>query len=202
MRWFALGATVLSILGCIGSKKDEGTIADGCVDGTDNDGDGSFDCEDTSCAASPDCGGDADTDTDSDSDTDAEPVITFDWDADGLFISIDNLPGSGFELGIAETGATGNGWFGEDCFNGTAGYLYCHGFSGHSGTLGTLSFGGEPGNPDDVIEGVTTLFSEDFAFFGDGSDRLTYMVSFEDDTCMTFGEDPGYYDAFDCTVLQ
>ncbi|MBM4365672.1 MAG: hypothetical protein FJ102_05615 [Deltaproteobacteria bacterium] len=52
----------------------EGDDPGECTDGADNDLDGDFDCDDTQCAASPDCtgSGNADTDSDSDSDTDTD----------------------------------------------------------------------------------------------------------------------------------
>ena len=137
-------------------------------------------------------------DTSDTNDTNA-PIPTYNWDSDGLVVSIDNNPGSGFDLGLAETGSTGNGWFGEDCFNGTAGYNLCHSFSGSSGSLDALGDGAAPGDPNDVVEGSTTLLNQDLAYNGDGSDRITYMVTFDDGSCITWGEDTNYYSSFSCT---
>jgi hypothetical protein len=123
---------------------------------------------------------------------------TYNWDNDGLTVSVDNNPGTGFDLGIAETGSP-DGWYGEDCFNGTAGYNYCHGFNSNSASLSALGDGAAPGSPDDVVAGSTTLLNKDLAFNGDGSDRLTYMLTVDGGTCITWGDDTGYYSSFGCT---
>lgn len=207
MRWLVALVTVGSALACVGtggSGDDEGTLVNGCTDSIDNDGDGSFDCDDSSCSGSPMCEeSDADADSDSDSDADADPVVSYDWDRDGLAVTIDNYDG-GFDLGIGETGASSMdyGWFGEDCFNGTAGYDICHAFSGPDGVLLSLGDGANPGDPDDVVSGETTLFNEDLAFNGDGSDRLTYMITLDDGSCLVWGDDTSYYSAFSCSDLD
>ena len=44
-------------VGCPAEVSNEGQSAGDCSDGADNDGDGDFDCNDSGCAGSPDCGG-------------------------------------------------------------------------------------------------------------------------------------------------
>lgn len=142
-------------------------------------------------------------DTSDTSDTNTSAVtIDFNWDNDGYNMSVANMPGSGYDLGLAETGSP-NGWYGEDCYNGTAGYNLCHGFNGASASLTALGDGAAPGDPDDVVAGSTTLLNKDLAYNGDGSDRITYMITFDagsDPGCIVWGEDAGYYSAFGCTV--
>lgn len=79
MRRLIVGMILACVLGCAGAgsgdedEQDSVAAAEGtpafegddageCVDGADNDRDGSFDCDDADCADSPDC---ADTGTDS-----------------------------------------------------------------------------------------------------------------------------------------
>jgi hypothetical protein len=197
----------LLLLACRG----EGHHRGDCRDRADNDGDRLVDCADPSCAMTEHCqrGGRRDTsdtffDTfDFDFDTGGPvPAITYNWDVDGLVVSIDNLRGSGFDLGIAETDAGELGWFGEDCFNGTAGFALCHSFSGSAGTLAALGDGSDPGDPDDVVAGSTTLLNQDLAFEPNGADRLTYMITVDSGACMVWGDDVGYYAPFACTEFQ
>lgn len=142
-----------------------------------------------------------DTDESGIEDTDVALSIADNWDTDGYSITVTGLVGAGFDLGLAETGApTGEEWYGEDCFEGTAGYNLCHGFTGNTGALDALGTGAAPGDPDDVVAGTTTLLNKDLAFNGDGSDRVTYMVTFDDTSCVTWGEDAAYYASFSCTA--
>ena len=141
------------------------------------------------------------TDTSVDSDTDVAMSIDGNWDTDGYSITVTGLVGSGFDLGLAETGApAGEEWYGEDCFEGTAGYNLCHGFTGNTGALDALGTGAAPGDPDDVVAATSTLLNKDLAFNGDGSDRITYMVTFDDESCVTWGEDTAYYSSFSCAA--
>lgn len=140
-------------------------------------------------------------DTSDTSDTNAAISIDFNWDNDGYAMSVTNMVGSGYDLGLAETGApSGEEWFGEDCFNGTAGYNICHGFNGASASLNALGNGAAPGDPDDVVAGSTTLLNKDLAYNGDGTDRVTYMITFDDQSCIAWGQDPSHYSSFSCTV--
>ncbi len=69
----------------------EGTEAGDCEDGSDNDGDGFFDCADDSCSGSPRCGGsDAGRDAGGSRDANDEGGVS-----PGLTISFNNLPGLG-----------------------------------------------------------------------------------------------------------
>jgi hypothetical protein len=176
-----LGILAFALAGC----------DDGSNTGCNDTGDGTSNCE---------TGDSGDT-----NDTNA-PLASYNWNADGLTVTIENNPGSGFDLGMAETGSNENGWFGEDCFNGTAGFDYCHSFSGNSASLDALGYGTEEatvGDPNDVVPGSTTLFNQDLAFNQpDGSDRLTYMVTFDDRSCIVWGDQPSYYSSFDCTVYE
>ena len=150
-----------------------------------------------------DDGGGGGTDTSDTSDTNTDAVsIDFNWDNDGYEMSVTNMVGSGYDLGLAETGANpaANGWYGEDCFNGTAGYNLCHGFNGASASLSALGTGTAPGDPDDVVAASTTLLNKDLAYNGDGTDRITYMITFDDSSCITWGHNASYYSSFSCTV--
>ncbi len=60
----------------------EGTVADDCADGADNDADGRFDCDDDGCVGAPDCEGDTDADADADADTDTDTDTDTDADTD------------------------------------------------------------------------------------------------------------------------
>lgn len=143
-----------------------------------------------------------DTDDTADTDTDVALSISYNWDTDGFEAVITGLVGAGFDVGLAETGATPatDGWYGEDCHVGTAGFNNCHGFTGNTGSLAALGTGAAPGDPNDVVEGSTTLLNKDLAYNGDGSDRLTYMVTFVDASCVTWGDDAAYYSSFSCTA--
>ena len=55
-----LPTVLLGIVGCPSPDITEGTVDGDCIDGVDNDGDGTLDCDDPSCASSTDCGGDDD----------------------------------------------------------------------------------------------------------------------------------------------
>ncbi len=59
---FALSLPLLLTFGCGTPANVEGDEPGECTDAADNDADGAFDCDDSDCAGSPDCGGDtADT---------------------------------------------------------------------------------------------------------------------------------------------
>jgi hypothetical protein len=156
--------------------------------------------------------GDADTDTDTD--TDADPTVeSYAWDATGLTVTVSD-PGTGWSLGLAETGTADDSkaWFGEDCFNGSAGYTYCHSFTTATGTLTALAGGDR--TADNVVEGEKTLLNQSLAMNG-ATDLLTYMVTWDDGTCTVWGEDvgtdtngdgmnndteDGYYKSFNCMI--
>ena len=137
-----------------------------------------------------------DTDT-----TDTAMSIDGAWSATGYSITITNMPGTGFDLGLAETGTADDSkaWFGEDCFNGTAGYTICHAFTGNTGMLTALS--GTDRTADKVVAGSTTLLNQSLAVAADGSDLLTYMATFDDASCVVWGEDTAYYASFGCSAM-
>ena len=70
--------TLLTLVACPvtdpSADEFEGDESGECVDAADNDQDGTYDCDDADCAASPDCASDtaADTDTAGDTDTDTD----------------------------------------------------------------------------------------------------------------------------------
>jgi hypothetical protein len=157
----------------------------------------------TVCEADADADTDADADADTDSDTDADISIEYTWDSTSLTVDVLGGGVSSFELGIAETIDLENGWFGEDCLNGTAGYELCHFFSEPSGRLNSIYDDIMEGTKDldDLQEGRTTLFEKAF----DDGNRLTYLVILADGSCYVWGQRPNYYlgssTYFDCTGI-
>jgi hypothetical protein len=200
---YARGMRYLTLLLlCAACARREGTFRGDCRDRVDNDDDGRVDCDDPSCSRAIRC---QQRDTFEtavfEGDTGRGVAqITYAWDHDGLEVVLDGLRGTGFDLGIAETAAAGNGWFGEDCFNGTAGFHFCHGFSGSSASLASLL--DDERTPENVVPGATTLFDADLAFNGDGTDRLTYMITLDDGSCETWGDDVEYYASFACVAFR
>ena len=101
MRSWPFLALLALVLGCgdLTVIENEPTLFEGddpgeCSDGADNDQDGLFDCDDTDCAASPDCGCD---DTDGDGVCDDEDQCpgeddTLDTDGDGVPDCLDPCP--------------------------------------------------------------------------------------------------------------
>ena len=84
LQWMGLASGLLVAPGCGDKDEDtaeprvEGRQAGDCTDGADNDADGLFDCDDDSCAGSPDCAADDDGDgfTTADGDCDdADPAV-------------------------------------------------------------------------------------------------------------------------------
>jgi hypothetical protein len=126
-------------------------------------------------------------------------ITTFDVDwptFDLLELAIENGE-SGYDFGMAETGAGPAGWYGEDCFAGTPPYFLCHPVDGAGIALPSVhpEIGG-PGLPF-VYEAESTLFYDIH-----GADITVYLRGWDSDACWTFGEDPSYYaDAFGCVVL-
>ncbi len=133
--------------------------------------------------------------------TDIAMSIDAAWSATGFTITINNMPGAGFDLGLAETGTADDStaWFGEDCFNGTAGYNLCHAFTGNMGSLTALS--GADRTADNVVAGSTTLLNQSLAEGTDGAALLTYMATFDDASCVVWGEDASYYASFGCSAM-
>jgi hypothetical protein len=146
--------------------------------------------DDSGCdtAAGDICGDTDDTDTDTGP---AEPAINYTWDDTGIMVELENIDTTGFDFGMAETIDMTNGWFGEDCLNGTAGYQECHVFTGLTGSLTAIYDEVQAGTKslDDVQSGSTTLFEKSFE---DGG-RLTYVVTVDDGSCWVWGQDTTYY---------
>lgn len=94
-------------------------------------------------------------------------------------------------FGMAETGAGANGWYGEDCIDGTDTTFdmdVCH-----SIRSGGLNLG--------YTTAATLVEDADRTLFqGQHSDSLTYYVATQDrEVCWTWGDDPSYYkDRFGC----
>lgn len=139
--------------------------------------------------------GDTDTDTGP-----GEPAINYTWSDTGVTVELENIDTTGFDFGMAETIDMTNGWFGEDCLNGTAGYQECHVFTGLTGSLTSIYDDVQAGTKglDDVQSGSTTLFEKSFE---DGG-RLTYIVTVDDGTCWVWGQDTSYYASEGCEALQ
>jgi hypothetical protein len=158
------------------------------------------DCNDRNRDANPDAtevcnDGDDDCDgkIDEDACEDPPPEVTITWEAKAVSVSVTNLVGTGFDLGIAETESGEAGWYGEDCYMGTGSYRHCHPFTGSTGKLTSVY-------PDisKVVKGKTTLFTEALAYDSADRDRLTYVVIFDDASCMVTGHEPAYYASFGC----
>lgn len=135
----------------------------------------------------------AETSCDCGPETPPQIEVEIRWDDAGLAGTVHNLPGTGFDLGLAETGAT-TPWNGEDCYQGTAGYTVCHSFWGNTAALTPVAA------PDDVVAGRTTLLDADLAYNGDGTDRITYMMTVDAGDCFTWGQDVAYYSTFGCAA--
>jgi hypothetical protein len=140
------------------------------------------------------CGGDTAGDgpdtSDGPPDTgDAEASIDLTWAAEGVTIELAGMDTSGFDLGIAETMDRENGWFGEDCLWGTAGYQECHVVWGLRGFLDSIfdEVAGGSMSLDDVQSGLTTLFEQSHDY------RLTYALTIDGGDCWVWGQDPSYY---------
>ncbi len=154
----------------------------------------------------------SDTDTDL---VDTDPSVTDDlsvsvsWDvgeSDGsVTLTVTNLPDDalGFWWGLAETGPSetdpegDDGWYGEDCLNGTGDTQLCHYFESSPASLDYVDSIGE------VQEGSTTLLDGVLAG-GDSGDRITYFLQVDnaDGACFVWGDSPDYYSSEGCTVLS
>lgn len=122
------------------------------------------------------------------------------WSPTEVVVTISNGTDSGgYDFGMAETGATANGWGGEDCLGSVpsgytnvndAGYEYCHHLNQTGGSLTTGA------DPAAVVEGASTVFIDSL------EENITYVL-FESssDACWSWGNDTGYYGAYMCTDL-
>lgn len=122
------------------------------------------------------------------------------WDAGSsagqVEISVNNTTAEGFWFGMAETNSD-NGWYGEDCLNGTGQYNYCHYFYTPGGSLDFVD------DPDAVVEGQTTLLDGVLAFDESANDRITYFIQLDlgdEYPCYVWGHSPGYYSSEGCTA--
>ena len=118
------------------------------------------------------------------------------WDTDDQY-SIEITEGSGsFDFGMAETGAGGKGWYGENCLGGAAGYDICHSFSAAS-PLVLDSVHPDVGGAglDALVENSTTLL---WAALG-----ITYYLADKGTgECWTWGDETTYYTSEGCSVAQ
>jgi hypothetical protein len=114
------------------------------------------------------------------------------WSSDGVIFVVGGTGATSIRLGMAETRAGVDGWYGEDCLTGV-----CHAFTPPQMTLATVATEGE------VVAGQTTLFTQALAYDADG-DRLTYMIALDggphDGLCVVFGDDTAYYGGLGCEV--
>ena len=150
-------------------------------------------CEPTECVddtseTGDQCADDTSGDTNNNG---GDPSIDLTWDASGVTVELHNMNTSGFDFGMAETIDMTNGWFGEDCLNGTLGYQECHIISGTTGSLTSIydDVQNETKTLDDVQSGQTTLFEKSF----DDGNRITYVVTIDGGDCFVWGHDPSYY---------
>jgi hypothetical protein len=95
-----------------------------------------------------------------------------------------------YYLGFAETGAGEDGWYGEDCGDGST----CHPVGMTGATLGSVHPVYCGGAGIDAVEaGASTLLT------GSMDANLTYAVAGADGTCWTWGNDPSYFST--CTAI-
>lgn len=151
------------------------------------------------CTDGKDSGADDSSTTDStggttdDSDTTIpEFSVSGSWtDKCSYTLSIENGSGDYF-LGLAETGAGGDGWYGEDCGEGNA----CHPAGASGVTLTSVHPDCDGGGIDDIVAGSTTLFYQDLEA------GLTYVVvDAATGECWAWGQDVNYYAAAGCTAI-
>jgi len=153
-----------------------------------------------------DTGGDTDTDTDVEvGDLEVEVTWTDDGavpeDTDGdslpdvgcgdsVSISITDPDGeANWDFGMAETGS-GNGWFGEDCFEGYASFNHCHAI-GVNASLDEVTDCGAAS----VVAGTSTLLDAAKDPF------LTYYLADSLGSCFVWGHDVAYYGPLACTEM-
>ena len=104
----------------------------------------------------------------------------------------DPMGRTGWNFGMAETGAGPFGWYGEDCWQGMYGFYFCHDFTGD--TLDLIEV------RDclllSVVSGQETLFD------AAKDPYLTYFLeSSSDGDCWVWGHDVSYYGPLGCTQL-
>lgn len=92
-----------------------------------------------------------------------------------------------WRFGMAETEAGSVGWFGEDCFFGTADIQLCHPIEGRRLDLDQGPFA-------DLEAGTRTLLWSDM--------DLTYFLEDDQGACWVWGHDPSYYDGLGCEHLD
>ena len=145
--------------------------------------------DDFNADTAADADSDADTDVDADTDTDSgeppEPETSIDitWTEEGVTISIENGPLPEYQLGMLDT-LNEDGWRGEDCLNGMAGYTHCHPLGETGGTLATVF------DVAMVEPGVSTRHTR-----AEGAEgALTYALLDAEGNCLVaFGNLPDYY---------
>jgi len=121
-----------------------------------------------------------------DTDGDSLPDINCD---DSVDIAItDPLLETAWSFGMAETGS-GNGWFGEDCFEGYANFNFCHsiGINANIPEVSSCS-------ALDVADGATLFDAEKDPF-------LTYYLEDSLGNCFVWGHDTSYYGPLACVDM-
>lgn len=173
MKTFLMGSLLsLSLVAC-GDKGDSGDTSGGGDGGTTDSGtgDGGTDGTDGGDGGGGDFG------------------VAGAWSTDCSY-TLEITNGSmDYYLGFAETGAGEDGWYGEDCGDGSV----CHPVGMTGTTLGSVHPDCGGAGIDAVVAGASTLL------MGTMDANLTYVVAGSDGTCWAWGNDASYYTG--CTAM-
>jgi len=167
-----------AVVGCSGDKTD---TADTATTGDDDDDTTTVVGELTVTVTWTDDGL-----TPEDTDGDSLPDINCD-DSVGIVI-VDPLLETAWDFGMAETGS-GNGWYGEDCYEGYASFNFCHSI-GINASIPEVS----SCSALDVADGATLLDAEKDPF-------LTYYLADSLGNCWVWGHDTSYYGPLACEEM-
>ena len=164
--------------------------------------DNGADCDDSDPSVHPgadELNNEVDDDCDGDIDEGAPwASVTLTWSAGGLEVVIEGSASS-WELGMAETGAGADGWFGESCVPGEEpwgyndyGYDFCHPLGASGGSIESVY-------PDLASVGdEATLFN---AAIGDSGDLTYILLDVSGSSCWVWGNEASYYADFGCDPL-